>query len=413
MAKKVYLHVGLPKSGTSYLQAVFADNKDRLRQRSGLLYPGASWGDQVLAARDVLSANPHGGRDAGVSGAWQRLIDEVSGWDGNALISMEWLGSAEPPQVRRMVETLSPAQVEVVVTVRDLARTIPAAWQEFVQNWEQWSWQEFLSAITSENPRATPAGNLFWSQQDVGRLLAIWGDVLPTPQIHVVTVGRAGATAADLWFRFAEVMGIDGTQFDTSGRGSNESLGMESTELMLRLNAVSRSRGIDWQTYNEMFKHALAKRGLSKRKHQETPLRLPADLKGWASARTAEQVNAIRASGATVVGHLDDLEPLFETAAPQAGEMDDAALLEAALEGLVALAKDRGEELVRLRGRISHLREQNRQHDAELSVMRAELQHAWSKPVRFVLMGWSEHQPWLMAARKAYRRVSHAARSIP
>ena len=60
------MHVGLPKSGTSYLQAVFAENKDRLRERSRVLYPGATWSDQVLATRDLLNANPHGARESTV-----------------------------------------------------------------------------------------------------------------------------------------------------------------------------------------------------------------------------------------------------------------------------------------------------------------------------------------------------------
>ncbi len=97
---------------------------------------------------------------------------------------------------------------------------------------------------------------------------------LPAEQLHVVTVGQPGATAANLWLRVAEVMGVDGNLFDASGRGSNESLGLESAELMLRLNQVSRARGLEWAVYNEMFKHALAKRALSKRRHRESRLRL-------------------------------------------------------------------------------------------------------------------------------------------
>jgi hypothetical protein len=403
VANKVYLHVGLPKSGTSYLQAVFADNKRRLRNRAYVLYPGNSWSDQVLAARDALSANPHGARDPAVHGAWQRLVDEVTQWDGDSLVSMEWLGSAEPAQARRMVETLAPAQVEILVTIRDIARTIPAAWQEFMQNWEQWSWPEFLSAVTSENPRGTPAGNLFWAQQDIGRLLAIWGDVLPAAQLHVVTVGQPGATAANLWLRVAQVLGIDGSQFDASGRGSNESLGLESAELMLRLNRVSHTRGLEWPVYNEMFKHALAKRGLAKRRHRESRLRLPHALEPWALERTAEQVRAIEASGADVVGDLHDLEPVFSGDADKA-EIDNAAILDAALDGLVVLAKDRSEELTRLRDRIARLRE--KLNDEQLAAVRAELDDAAARPVRYMLVGMSERSRWLMAARKVYSRVA-------
>jgi hypothetical protein len=410
VAKKVYLHVGLPKSGTSYLQAVFADNKSRLMSRAQVLYPGATWSDQVLAARDVLSANPHGGRDPAVQGAWQRLVDEVTEWEGTSLVSMEWLGSAEPAQAKRMVESLAPAQPEIIVTVRDIARTIPAAWQEFVQNWEQWSWPEFLSAVTSDNPRGTPAGNLFWSQQDVGRVLAIWGDVLPPEQIHVVTVGQPGATAANLWLRVAEVLGIDGSQYDASGRGSNESLGLESAELMLRLNSVSRARGLEWPMYNDMFKHALAKRGLSKRRHRESRLRVPRDLEPWVRERTAEQIEAIKASGAAVVGDLDDLQPVFRADYVDAPDVDTAAILDAALDGLVALARDRFEELTKLRNRVAALREKGNDDQIRIAALRAELDSASARPVRYVLVGMSARRPWLMAARKVYSRMARLAR---
>lgn len=354
MASKTFLHVGLPKSGTTYLQAVLSENKDRLADRSRLLFPGKNWLEQVRAVRDVRGQKGRGASTAD-TGAWRSLVDEIAAWDGDAIVSMEWLGGAPTDQVARVVESLAPSRVEVVITARDLARTIPAAWQEFLQNAEVWSWAEFLGAVTSENPRATPAGNLFWAQQDLGKILAVWRDSVPAEQLHVVTLPQSGAPAGELWSRFSQVLGIDGALFDTGGRGSNESLGRESTELMLRVNEVSRLREVDWKTYEEMFKHALAKRGLSKRKHVERPQRrLPPELEEWARARTAEQVRAIEASGATVVGDLTDLDPVFPPGADE-DPTDTEAVLEAAVEGLVALAKDREAELERLRRRVDQL----------------------------------------------------------
>lgn len=358
MALKTFLHVGLPKSGTTYLQAVLAENKDRLADRSRVLFPGRAWRDQVKAVRDVRRQQGRGA-SASDAGAWQAMVDEIAAWDGDAVVSMEWLGGAPTDQVARIVGSLAPSRVEVVITVRDLARTIPAAWQEFLQNSEVWSWAEFLGAVTSENPRATPAGNQFWAQQDLGKILAVWRDSVPAEQLHVVTLPPSGAPAGELWSRFAQVLGIDGALYDAGGRGSNESLGRESTELMLRLNQLCKARAVDWDTYEEMFKRALAKRGLSKRKHLESPQRtLPAELEGWARARTAEQVKAIEASGASVVGDLADLDPVF--GGHPDDEITDGAVLEAALEGLVALAKDREGELDRLRRRIATLRDKGR-----------------------------------------------------
>jgi hypothetical protein len=429
VAKRLFLHVGLPKSGTTYLQAVLGENKERLGERAGLLFPCQTWHHQVLAARDVLSANPHGVPDPKVDGSWQRLIDEVAAWEGDAVVSMEWLGSAEPAQARRMVETAAPAQVEVVVTARDLARTLPAAWQEFVQNWEQWTWPEFLRAVSSENPRGTPAGNMFWVQQDLGRLLAVWRDVLPSRQIHVVTLPHPGAPAGELWSRFAGVLGIDGSEFDASGRGSNESLGLESAELMLRLNLLSRQRGVEWPAYNEMLKHAFAKRGLSNRKHRESSLVLPPEYSEWTLARTAEQVSAVKASGAHVVGDLADLQPAFGQGGLQPDEVRTDALLEAALEGLVAVTRDRGEELVRLRRRNMALREEHEALEEEYARLQEEharledershlqerhvrLQHYQERldrslilRTRNFLIKASERRPWVMQLRKVYSRL--------
>jgi FtsZ-binding cell division protein ZapB len=429
VARRLFLHVGLPKSGTTYLQAVLGENKERLGERAHLLYPCKTWDDQVLAARDVLSANPHGVADPKVEGAWQRLIDEVAPWEGDAVVSMEWLGSAEPGQARRIVESAAPAQVQVVVTARDLARTIPAAWQEFVQNWEQWTWPEFLRAVTSENPRGTPAGNMFWVQQDLGRVLAVWRDVLPSRQIHVVTLPHPGAPAGELWSRFASVLGIDGSEYDAGGRGSNESLGLESAELMLRLNLLSRQQGVEWPAYNEMLKHALAKRGLSKRKHRESTLVLPPEYTEWTLARTAEQVSAVKASGAHVVGDLAELQPVFGQTGMQPDEVRAEILLEAALEGLVAVTRDRGQELVRLRRRITALREEQaalqeeharlqeeherlgdernslQQRHARLQTYQERLDRTVLMRVRNRLIEASERRPWVMRLRKVYSRL--------
>ncbi len=348
MAKKVYLHVGLPKSGTTYLQAVLGENKERLKTRAGVLYPGERWSAQVLAARDVLSADPHGASNPATAGAWDRLVEEVAAWPGDAVVSMEWLGSASPAQARRMVDSFAPAETHVVVTARDLGRTVPAAWQEFMQNWEQWTWPEFLEGITSENPRDNPPGKLFWTQQDLGRLLAIWGDVLPPERTHVVTLPAPGAPAGELWSRFASVIGVDPGLFDASGSGSNESLGLESAELMRRLNDLTRLKRTDWPLYDEAFKHVLAKGTLAKRKNIESALGLPAEYEPWVRARSEEMKAAVKASGAQLVGDLSDLDPVFSKKHAQPEDVTDAALLEAALDGLVGLAQDRARVKKRL-----------------------------------------------------------------
>jgi hypothetical protein len=354
MAQTVFLHLGTPKSGTTYVQAVLGANRRRLQRNADLLYPGPGWGVQVHAAKDVLNATQHGHRAPETAGAWQRLVDQIAAWDGNAVVSMEWLGSANVAQATRMVESLAPARVEVVITVRDLARTIPAAWQEFLQNWETWTWREFLADVSSEEPMTTPAGRLFWTQQDLGRMLAVWTDVVQPDQIHLVTLPASGAPAGELWSRFASVLGIDPHRYDAGG-GGNESLGLESTELMRRVNVLSKQEGMAWPVYEARMKRVLAKRGLSRRKGLETKVTIPADLHPWVISRSEEQVASIRSSGARVTGDLADLTPALPAPGLQPDDIPAEALLDAALTGLVFTSNEHAAEVTKLRRRIDEL----------------------------------------------------------
>ncbi|MGH3504754.1 MAG: hypothetical protein ACRDQA_28235, partial [Nocardioidaceae bacterium] len=299
MVETVYLHVGAPKSGTTYVQAVLAANKQRLRRSGGLLYPGASWTAQIKAARDILNANPFGAAPE-VAGAWQQLVDEIHNFDGRAaVVSMEWLGSADTTQAAKMVDTLAPATVRVVITARDLNRTVPAAWQEFCQNWETWSWPEFLRSVTADDPLSTPAGRLFWTQQDLGRMLAIWGDLLPPSQLAVVTLPPSGAPQSELWSRFAAALEVEQPDaYDTTGGGTNESLGLESSELMRQVNSASRLARLPGPVYDDVLKQHLAKRVLTLRRPRERSLAVPAEYESWLMAKSQEQLAHVHASGA-------------------------------------------------------------------------------------------------------------------
>src|SRR4051794_13137668 len=194
MSKTVFLHVGLPKSGTSFIQGVLSANKQQLRHDAGLLFPGDSWHEQVLAVRDVreMKRRRH-------AGAWQELVREIVDWPGNAVVSMEWLCASSDEVVRRIVAELAPARVEGVFTARDLGRTLPAAWQELLQNRYDWPWEEFLEGVACEDRLATSAGRAFWAQQDLPALLRRWTAVVPVEQVHVVTVPPAGTSFDVLW----------------------------------------------------------------------------------------------------------------------------------------------------------------------------------------------------------------------
>ncbi len=341
MARRVFLHVGLPKSGTTYLQAVLGKNKKPLKQRASLLYPGATWSRQVDAVRDVRRMKLPPSQKAVVAGAWDRMVTEMQDWPDTAIMSMEWLCMASPGQIQRIAKDLEDTELHVVFTVRDVGRTVPAAWQEFSQNRSTWRWPEFLEQVTGEDPMETSAGRAFWGQQDMELLLARWSSSVPAERIHVITLPQSGADPAELWRRMAQVVGIDPEGYDLTELGSNASLGMESAELMRRLNVRLKEQGLSIPAYNGLFKHKIAKQILATRKGQESKVLLPAEYHDWARATAEQQIRAIESSGAQVVGDLDELRPVFAAssgAQTVASEPDADAVLDAAVQALITVA---------------------------------------------------------------------------
>src|ERR687898_924977 len=95
MARRVFLHCGTAKSGTTYLQDLWWRHRDALRER-GLLLPGTALRDHFHAAALVK------GMDVIVEElepdereVWRRLVDETRAWEGDVLISHEPFSNSE------------------------------------------------------------------------------------------------------------------------------------------------------------------------------------------------------------------------------------------------------------------------------------------------------------------------------
>jgi hypothetical protein len=133
MAQRVFLHVGLPKTGTTYLQTLLWHNREVLRSQ-GVLLPGDS-ARQHLWASGVVREDPKlDRRSPEAKHAWDRLLTEINAWPGTALVSHEFFASAGAEQAERAVAALTDAEVHVVVTARETLSLVTARWQEYVKN---------------------------------------------------------------------------------------------------------------------------------------------------------------------------------------------------------------------------------------------------------------------------------------
>jgi hypothetical protein len=343
MTDVVHLHVGEPKTGTTYLQAMLVQHRAQLAA-DGLLHPGRRI-DQVRGAQEMLERRDDGrGR---LAGRWQALVDEITAFEGPAaVISMESLVRARPEQAARAVAALGVGDVRVVVTLRDLVRVVPAQWQESLQFGHTWTFADYLDSVTSRHPRTGKPGRSFWEQHDTTRILRVWSDVVGVQNVTVVTLPRRSTDPLALWRRFATALDIDAGRYEAV-QTANESLGAASAELLRRVNLRLGDDAMSRPEYGRAMRDGLSKSILAARRESETRVVLPDAARPWAHRRSEKIVASIVQLGVRVVGDLDDLRSEAAPSAPPKGPAkapstpDETDVSAAAVDAIIALARAR------------------------------------------------------------------------
>ena len=146
MAQRVYLHIGLPKTGTTFLQTTMWHNRPQLEQQ-GFLYPGNKRMDHYVASQVVRGAPPE--KLGGAADSWDRLRSELAAWPGTGLVSHEFFCLATRRAARRAVRDLGGPEVHLVLTVRDYQRQFPAVWQEALKMSSGQTFDEFMDSVLS------------------------------------------------------------------------------------------------------------------------------------------------------------------------------------------------------------------------------------------------------------------------
>ncbi|WP_205471175.1 DUF6752 domain-containing protein [Nocardioides sp. SYSU D00038] len=329
MTKVVHLHIGSPKSGTTYVQRILERNRERLAA-AGVLVVGERHLDRIHAALGVREDPRWAALGPRQQQAWPALVEEIRAWSGGrAILSYELFSAAGKEQAEKALADLAGLDVHVVVTARDLAAAVPSAWQERLK----------FGLTKALGPWRPPAehrerSEWGWRTLDPAGVTARWGATLPPDHVHVVTVPRSRDDRAELWRRFARACGIEDVAVDLDLPRVNESLGVVEAELLRRVNALLRpplegDRELALWLRDTLAHGVLA--GISRE-----PIGLPPELHREATTRADAAVATLTEAGYDVQGDLDDLR-----AGPGGGrlldDVGDDELLASALEAIVRL----------------------------------------------------------------------------
>ena len=336
--KRVYLHVGAPKTGTTYLQDRLSLNAAELR-RHGVLVPTSSpMVSPALfhfrAALDVLGQD-WGGAPGHADGAWDTLVKRVARASGSVVVSHEIFAPARPERIQRIVNDLHGSEVHVVYSARDLGRQLPAAWQESIKQGRKWTFRRFLTRVERGN-------TWFFHAFDLPSVLAKWSVGVPVERIHVVTVPhrrQLSAAGGDLlWVRMCEALDVDPAWAPRDSLRTNRSLGAAETEVIRQLNRRMNREARREARFDELIRELLAQEKLVSR--DSIPVRLPPHRIEWAEEQAEVWVDWLKTSGVHVVGDVEELRPVRPD--PDAewqhpGRVPNKLKLNAAVDALAAM----------------------------------------------------------------------------
>src|SRR3954454_8534768 len=245
MAVRVFFHIGVPKSGTTFLQTTLWRHAAQLRQE-GVLLPGEGHRDHRWASLVVREDPKLANRAPQAREAWERILRDVHAWPGTAVVSHEFFATASKRQASRAVAALAPAEVHLVVTVRDPLGLLTDSWQGAWTSRGVQPLDDFNRTVST-----SPHDIWNWRGLDAAEVLDRWARHLPADRVHVVTAppDRRGSV---LWDRFAGLFLVDPNRYDITAATCNHSLGLVQCELLRQMSlhlgrfptALARSRWV-------------------------------------------------------------------------------------------------------------------------------------------------------------------------
>ena len=251
MKKKVYLHVGFHKTGTTAIQEALFTHSDQLRilginyaTKKGKANHREAW---ALSER-YWGWKKRGGEQTSIV-EWQKRVKNLKAQKIDSVVSSEFFSEINDDQLNLMANDLKDFEVEIIFTIRPLAKLLGSSYQQYLKYGIKASYEEWLEDIfhNSEKPKFTPT---FWKRHRHEEVMSRWANAFGNQKIHLVVVDESEPDL--LYDSFNKILKLPaGTLKEVKGLGSNRSLNYPEIALLLAINkAFPKDRA--WSDY-EVF----------------------------------------------------------------------------------------------------------------------------------------------------------------
>ena len=302
--RRLILHVGLSKSGTTALQSVVATSRSELASH-GVAVPLSTRPAVERVVLRPLGWRPGSGfvapRERDPLARLVRCLRSVA--ERDALISSEDLAELDGPTVRSVVALAQSEgfDVQLVVTARAWTRQLPSEYQQFLKHRLADTFPDFLESVRTGEGFY---GQHFRLRQDLAQVCARWAADVPRQNMHVLVLPRSGEDRAFIFREASTVLGVPPSVLPPRQRDVNASYGVLEAEVYRRLN-VELARllpGRTQRTYRpvrRVLSQGALKRGASPR------IVLPPDHLAWVGAESTRQVGALAEKGYCIHGDVE------------------------------------------------------------------------------------------------------------
>lgn len=331
------LHVGLPKSGTTYMQRSAAASREALLAH-GVRYPGSATSHRLPIL--ALMGTPLGWGGAEMQPEmrrWNRVLAEVEAdTERRIYLSNEAATLCDDEQAERFSRALGP-RMHVLITLRGFTSLLASNWQQRIKTGSKISLDRWLKAVLAEHRTGIGAND--YARVDLAGVVTRWVKLAGPENVTVIIADKRRRTL--LTDVLSDLLDLPRDVLDAkeaSGFSANRSLSMPEVEMLRAMNAVVRRRHrTDWAQYSELVRQGATARMLSMRTPtaDETPVLLPEWAVRVAEPLAREHAAAVLASGCRIVGDPDEL--LAPVMSVPVTPRIDAVPVNAAAEALAGL----------------------------------------------------------------------------
>lgn len=335
MSKRTaWLHVGLPGTGGPAIAAALAAHADAV-EAQGFRLPAVSEEQLLRAALELRREHQGWGyRRREVEGSWAEVCRRAHRGRRHPLVVSELLAACDDDAVALLLDGLAPLRTEVVVTLRDPATQVLAAWADTVRLGRTVSFAGYADRLLDPEREHTQSRR-FWAAQHVGEVLDRWGRAVGPEHVHVVVLPQHADPMPAAWVGLAQVVGLDPRTLPLAHR-THRALDPVGVAVVREVN-----RAVDGRVPTGLHRRELAPSLVAALPEAGGPgsgvvrPRLPDELHAVLARLAADWHAQVRAAGHPVHGDLDDLLPTPpDPTAPLPDDVPAEARLASATEAL-------------------------------------------------------------------------------